>query len=132
MLVSMSGHNIGNLLNDANVTWGWFSGGFDRTITNQNGTTDCKRSSKSPLTPRHVPDYMPHHEPFQYYPSTANPDHTRPSSVQAIGYADDAANHQYDMHDFYDAIKAGNFPAVSFLKAAGVSGRARRIFQSAR
>jgi phospholipase C len=33
-----------------------------------------------------------------------------------IGHDGDAANHQYDVHDFYDAIKAGNFPAVSFLK----------------
>ena len=48
MLVSMSGNNIGNLLNEANVTWGWFSGGFDRAITNENGTTDCKRTSQFP------------------------------------------------------------------------------------
>ena len=27
------------------------------------------------------------------------------------------ANHQYDLDDFYAAVKAGNFPAVSFLKA---------------
>jgi phospholipase C len=117
MTVSMSGPNIGNLLNEGNVTWGWFSGGFDRTIVNKNGNADCKRSSQSPLTPRPVLDYIPHHEPFQYYPSTANPDHTRPKSAKRIGYADDGANHQYDAHDFYDAIKAGNFPAVSFLKA---------------
>jgi phospholipase C len=117
MLVSMSGNNIGNLLNDANITWGWFHGGFDRTITNQNGTTDCKRASQSPLTPRLLLDYVPHHEPFQYYPSTANPDHARPSSVKRIGHSGDGANHQYDVHDFYDAIKIGNFPAVSFLKA---------------
>ena len=31
----------------------------------------------------------------------------------------DAANHQYDVHDFYDAINSGNFPAVNFLKAPG-------------
>ena len=27
-------------------------------------------------------------------------------------------NHQYDMHDFFEALKAGNFPSVSFLKSA--------------
>jgi len=79
MLVSMSGNNIGDLLNEANVTWGWFSGGFDRTITNTNGTTDCKRSSKSPVSGKTIADYIPHHEPFQYYPSTANPEHVRPA-----------------------------------------------------
>ncbi|MEO6922460.1 MAG: alkaline phosphatase family protein, partial [Bryocella sp.] len=62
-------------------------------------------------------DYMPHHEPFQYYKSTANPLHKRPTSVETIGKNGDAANHQYDTHDFFDAVKAGNFPAVSYLKA---------------
>ncbi len=117
MLVSMSGNNIGNLLTAANVSWGWFSGGFDLTVQNPNGTTGCKRATVSPVTHKSVPDYIPHHEPFQYYPSTANPSHTRPSSVQTIGHNGDAANHQYDVHDFFDAVKAGNFPAVSFLKA---------------
>ena len=32
---------------------------------------------------------------------------------------DGGANHQYDTHDFFDAVKAGNFPAVSYLKAPG-------------
>ena len=31
----------------------------------------------------------------------------------------DAANHQYDIQDFYAAVATGNFPAVSFLKAPG-------------
>ena len=30
----------------------------------------------------------------------------------------DQANHQYDLQDFWDAVQAGNMPAVSFLKAA--------------
>jgi len=42
------------------------------------------------------PDYIPHHEPFQYYPSTANPHHRPPSSIQMIGRTDEA-NHQYDL-----------------------------------
>jgi phospholipase C len=31
----------------------------------------------------------------------------------------DAAKHQYDIHDFFDALSIGNFPSVSFLKAPG-------------
>ncbi len=116
MLASMSGDNIGNLLTAAHISWGWFEGGFDLTVTNSNGTTNCKRSSKSPVSGKVVPDYIPHHEPFQYYESTANPKHVRPGSVGAIGHDGDAANHQYDVHDFYDAVEAGNFPGVSFLK----------------
>jgi len=114
--ISLSGKNIGDLLSTANVTWGWFEGGFDLTITNPNGTTGCSRSTVSAITGTQV-DYSPHHQPFQYYASTINPNHTRPSSVAAIGTTD-AAKHQYDIHDFTDALAAGNLPAVSFLKAS--------------
>ncbi len=116
---SMSGTNIGDLLNAANVTWGFFTQGFDLTVTNANGSTGCARSTTSAVTKSKKSDYIPHHEPFQYYKSTANLTHARPKSVSTIGYSGDAANHQYDVHDFYDAINAGNFPAVSFLKAPG-------------
>ena len=114
----MSGKNIGDLLNAANVTWGFFTGGFDLSQTNSNGTTGCSRSTTSIVTNTNKADYIPHHEPFQYYKSTANPSHLRPSSVQMISRAD-AANHQYDTSDFFAAVSAGNFPAVSYLKAPG-------------
>ena len=36
-----------------------------------------------------------------------------------IGHANDGSTqHQYDIHDFFDAVAAGNFPTVSFLKSA--------------
>ncbi len=116
---SMSGQNIGDLLNKANVTWGWFEGGFDLGITNANGTTGCSRSSvivASGSNKATANDYVPHHQPFQYYLSTRNTTHARPSSVSAIGTTD-AANHQYDTHDFTDALAAGIMPTVTFLKA---------------
>ena len=115
--VSLGGENIGDLLNAANVSWGWFEGGFDVTLTNPNGTGGCMRSTVSPYTRLTETDYVPHHQPFQYYASTANLSHTRPTSVAMIGQQGDAANHQYDVNDFYAAVAAGNFPAVSFLKA---------------
>ena len=115
-LAHMTGPNIGDLLTQSNITWGWFQGGFDLTVTNPNGTTGCRRSSMS-LAQLNKRDYLPHHEPFQYYKSTANPLHKRPTSVATIGKNSDAANHQYDTHDFFDAVKAGNFPSVSYLKA---------------
>jgi phospholipase C len=116
-LAYLGGKNIGNLLNDKHVTWGWFSDGFDLTITNPNGTSGCDRSSSSKVTKvKDDNDYSPHREPFQYYPSTANPLHIRPASVEAIGKDGDETHHQYDLHDFVDAVNAGNMPAVSFLK----------------
>jgi phospholipase C len=115
-LVHITGPNIGDMLTKANVSWGFFQGGFDLTVTNPNGTTGCRRSSMS-LAATAKRDYLPHHQPFQYYKSTANPLHTRPTSVKTIATNADAANHQYDTHDFFDAVSAGNFPAVSYLKA---------------
>jgi phospholipase C len=98
--------NVGDLLNAKNVSWGWFQGGFADCTAKH---TDVGGVSST--------DYIPHHEPFQYFASTANLAHTRPASVAEIGHAGQA-NHQYDLTDFWAAVDAKNLPAVSFLKAA--------------
>lgn len=117
-LVRMTGRNVGDLLSAAKVSWGFFEGGFDLSAVNPNGTTGCRRSTTSQWNKLRTRDYVPHHEPFQYYASTANLKHIRPSSPRAVGTNHDGgANHQYDTHDFFDAVKAGNFPTVSYLKA---------------
>jgi phospholipase C len=116
--VQFGGTNIGDLLNAKGITWGFFEGGFNLSTVNANASTGCKRSTTSTVTNTNKADYIPHHEPFQYYKSTANPTHARPSSTASIGYTD-AANHQYDINDFFTAVSAGNFPAVSYLKAPG-------------
>jgi phospholipase C len=118
-MVHMTGRNVGDLLDEAGLTWGFFHEGFDITAVNSNGTTGCRRSNLSDVTRQTKPDYTPFLDPFQFYPSTANPLHARPTSIQMIGHAHDGeTNHQYDIHDFFSAVKAGNFPAVSFLKSA--------------
>jgi phospholipase C len=114
--VEMSGTNVGDLLNGAGLTWGWFQGGFDLTVANPNGTTGCHRSTVSPITGLTEGDYVQHHQPFQYYATTRNTNHTRPTSVATIGFTD-PANHEYDTHDFFDSLAAGNLASVSFLKA---------------
>ena len=73
-LVQMGGQNVGDLLNSRGITWGFFEGGFDLSLTNSNGTTGCLRSTVSNVTLVNKKDYIPHHQPFQYYASTANPD----------------------------------------------------------
>jgi len=93
-------------------------------------------------------DYIPHHEPFQYYASTANPHHlTLPTNakgdvpvraLRTVGtdtqtYKNgapqfDTPNHNYDMSDFDQLVAAighgdlppSALPAVSFLKASGI------------
>jgi phospholipase C len=112
--VRMGGKNIGDLLTAAGVTWGSFMGGFNLNIKNHNGTTGCNRSSTGLAGTTN--DYVPHHSFFGYYASTANPQHARPKSIAEIGN-DGRANHEYDTDDFFAAVKAGNFPAVNFIKA---------------
>jgi phospholipase C len=182
---SMSGQNIGDVLNRAGVSWGWFQGGFRPSesypaalkATGQSGQSDSTfladefknagfqnnvpHSSNQGLCDSVHPvgtalagtgqygykdDYIPHHDPFQYYAATANPHHlTIPTSqgqdtlagLKTIGhdtqsYSRDVPqfntpNHQYDTSDFNQlmaAISAGKLPAsalpaVSFLKAPG-------------
>ena len=122
--VAMSGRNIGDLLNARGVTWGFFQGGFKPTVPFQpaaNGlpakTAVCGAFHIG-ANGKPKGDYIPHHQPFQYYASTSNPHHLPPSSVAMIGQSDQA-NHQYDLVDFWAAVDAGHLPAVSFLKAAG-------------
>jgi phospholipase C len=114
-LVSMSGKNIGDLLNAQGLTWGWFQGGFKPTGMDSQGRAVCGTHNVG-LAGDDGGSYIPHHEPFEYYKSTANPHHNPPGSPAAVGTTD-AANHQYDVTDFWAAVKAGNLPAVSFLKA---------------
>ncbi len=114
--VSMTGTNVGDLLNAKGVTWGWFQGGF-RPTSVTNGVATCA-STHPNIVGASVTDYIGHHEPFQYYASTANPHHLAPTSTTLIGHQGDQANHQYDLSDFWAAVNANNMPAVSFLKAA--------------
>ena len=152
--VAMSGKNVGDQLNAAGLSWGWFQGGFhsDAPYAGATDTTlsydpESSTQAKVTCTASHPVgaavggtgqygtkgDYIPHHEPFQYYASTANPHHLAPASLAAIGVDTatpgqfNTANHQYDMSDFdavVAAIHAGTLPAsalpaVSFLKAPG-------------
>jgi len=174
--VALTGTNIGDELNAAGLSWGWFQGGFKPTETFQAATGGTQPTSTftpdefknsgfqnavphssnqglcdavspvgtafiSPTFPAgtwgYKDDYIAHHEPFQYYASTANPHHLAPASLSAIGTDTqtttagvpqfDKANHNYDTSDFdalVAAIKAGTLPAsalpaVTFLKAPG-------------
>jgi phospholipase C len=99
----MTSRNIGDSLNAAGITWGWFFDSFARTGVNADGTAICN------------PVYNNHYDPFQYFASTSNPHHMPPSSVDMIGQTDQA-NHQYDLRDFWTAAIYGTLPTVSFIK----------------
>jgi phospholipase C len=115
--------NVGDLLNASGVSWGWFQGGF----ANCNSIHEASDGSVKQ-------DYIGHHEPFQYFPSTQNPTHLPPSSPAMVGLTDQA-KHQYDLsalftinsvpgttsrtYDITGFQPGVNLPAVTFLKAPG-------------
>ena len=119
--IEMGGQNIGDLLDQGGVSWGWFQGGFSNPgyvpgqASSFNQSAVCTGKTTN-VGGAQISDYNPHHEPFQYYLSTANPQHLPPTSVAMIGHQDQA-NHQYDLKDFWAAADSSNLPAVSYLKA---------------
>jgi phospholipase C len=127
-MITITGKNVGDLLNAKGLTWGWFQGGFAPTgtqmRTDEFGVTRAVAVCASHHTGlagddavTTVGDYIPHHEPFEYYSQTSNIQHLPPSSPHMIG-STDQANHQYDLADFFVALREGRLPAVTFLKAA--------------
>jgi phospholipase C len=115
--VTVSGPNVGDLLNQNGVTWGWFQGGFRPTAAATSTTKAVCGSTHNNIGGVSEKDYSPHHNPFEYYASTSNPHHVPPASVSEIGH-NGQANHEYDLSDFYDALHYDQLPAVSFVKAA--------------
>jgi phospholipase C len=137
--IQMSGPNIGDLLDTKGITWGWFQGGFAPTqpaVLYPDGSTKAPavcglmhtghlgvpNPTAADGNPSNVDvhvaitDYSSHHAPFMYYPQSRNTHHLPPTSVKMIGRADQA-KHQYDLSNFFAALKAHNMPAVSYIKA---------------
>src|SRR5467141_3907579 len=118
--ITMSGKNVGDLLNAKGIMWSWFQGGFAPTGVDAQGRAVCGQHHAGLAGDDAVVnagDYIPHHEPFMYYPQTTNIHHTRPSDPLLIGTSGDGANHQYDLTDFFTALNLHRLPAVSYLKA---------------
>ena len=138
-----TGKNVGDLLNEKKVTWGYFQGGFLPTkpaTFDANGKVLTPAACKSQHTahsmvidghtymvqnPSTNPggdihglsnDYSTGVTPFMKYASTRNPHHLRPTSDAMIGKTDQA-NHMYDISDFFTSLSAGSLPSVSYVKA---------------
>jgi phospholipase C len=105
--------NLGAEATAAGTSWAWFQGGFASCVTTGNRTT-----------------YSPHHDPFQYFTSTADLNHAYALDPN-LSYPQ-ANRHQRDVSVF-DAALAGtavpgsgssvvpSLPAISWLKAPEIS-----------
>jgi phospholipase C len=80
---------IGDRLNDANVSWKWYSGGWDAALAGH----------PSPL-------FQFHHQPFAYYQNYGDGTKLR-------------AEHLQDIKNFKTDITNGKLPQVVFLKEIG-------------
>jgi len=119
-MLSMTGKTVGDLLNKKGITWGWFEGGFAPTGYDATGRAICGAHHVGLAgddAVETVGDYIPHHEPFQYYTSTQNLHHVLPKDPSLIGTSSDGANHQYDLNAFWTALGEDRLPAVTYLKA---------------
>lgn len=113
---------IGDRLTDAEVSWAWYSGGWDNAngnvgglgYTNGPGPT-CADHNSTPAAPDlagkggypYCPDlsFQTHHQPFNYY------------ARYAPGQPDRA--HLQDEKNFMHDAMTGTLPSVSFVKPVG-------------
>jgi len=94
--------NIGDRLNGASLSWAWYNEGWNAVKAWATKTAFGPGDGSVVIdTPE---GYVSHHNPFQYYPSW---------------FANVAAGHIRDSSDFFDDLRAGKLPAVSFIKATG-------------
>ncbi len=127
-----TGNNIGQMLSKHGVSWGWFEAGFDLTKTNPNGTTGCLRSTYSKVTqispvglhsaPRAIPVLHPDRKPASH-PALVCADHR-----QRRRRGQSPIRHRR----FLRRGEGGQFSRGEFPQGSGLSGRTRRLFQSAR
>ena len=115
----MTGRNIGDLLNAAGVSWGWFQGGFDLTITNAGRQTGCAAHDAFPDRAQDVAATTSRiTSRSSTTRSTANPSTTR--ARRRRGDRPRRATRPTTSTTCATSsprCEPGNFPAVSFLKA---------------
>ncbi len=92
LLPGLTMPTIGDRLNDAGITWAWYSGGWNEALkgNNQHGF------------------FQYHHQPFVYFANYKD------------GSAN-KAEHLKDENDFINALNTGDLPEVSIVKPLGIN-----------
>lgn len=97
---------IGDTLSAKNITWAWYSGGWNAALADGKRAASEKRHV---IYTRHdgAINFQPHHQPFNYFARFApgTPDRER---------------HLRDGDDLLKDIAAGTLPQVSFYKPVGL------------
>ena len=111
--------NVGDLLNAAGVTWGWFQGGFTPTAAGAHGRPRRPaglRLRAQQHRARVAAGLRRPPQPVRVLHVDGQPAAPAADLGGEIGTTDQA-NHQYDLTDFNTAVDNNNLPAVSFVKA---------------
>jgi acid phosphatase len=93
--------HIGDLLNQANVSWAWYGGSWGAALADRTKINGAVNQ---------VPDFQTHHQPFNYFADLA------PGTANRAQHLLDGGT---DGSAFIAAIDSGTLPAVSFYKPQG-------------
>ena len=121
----MTGQNIGNLLNNKGLTWGWFQGGFTPSEYSSTGRPICgtqtaaapPASTTTSVARRSLTTQSTTSRSSTTSRRRTRPTCRRPASRRSVTDVPDGVNHQYDLTWFNNAVASGDMPAVSYLKA---------------
>lgn len=101
--------HIGDLLDDAGVSWAWYGGAWNAALSAPiNHTDHIVRVIYGP--DRSTPNFQPHHQPFNYFADLA------PGTAKRAQHLLDGG---IDGTEFIKAIDAGALPQVAFYKPQG-------------
>lgn len=105
-LPAQTATTIGDLLSNANVSWAWYGGAWGAAVSAvQNSTSNVIYGAD--MT---VPNFQPHHQPFNYFANYAPGTGARSAHLLDGGM---------NGSEFIKAIDAGTLPQVSFYKPQG-------------
>lgn len=99
-------HTIGDALSARGVDWAWYAGGWQLAL---DGHGDGDHD-----TFPEVPNFQPHHQPFNYFRQFAPGTAARQQHLRDAGSGNSA-----DTNHFIAAIEGGTLPPVSFYKPQG-------------
>jgi phospholipase C len=100
---------IGDLLDQAGVSWKWYSGGWDAALASS--PSNPANNGTTPANPTVDPNFQWHHQPLAYYDNFAPWINGQRNPLSAA--------HLQDENNFFADLSNGNLPAVTFVKPLG-------------
>jgi phospholipase C len=101
--------NIGDLLDNADVSWKWYSGGWDAALASS--PSNPANDGTTPPNPPVDPNFQWHHQPFAYFDNFAPWVNGQRNPLSAA--------HLQDETNFFTDLSNNNLPSVSFIKQIG-------------